>query len=182
MLALDPVGIKPLHVANDGSTLRMASQVKALRTGGQISDKPNASGHVGFFLLGYLPEPHRIYAGIRAVEAGGVEWFGRDGEHVATRTDPLVERAEAMSESSAQILAAAIADSVRHHLASDVPVGLFLSAGLDSATIAVHAVETHRDIQSLTLAFSEFSGSGRDEAPLVAQLATHIGTHHTTRT
>ncbi len=181
LLARDPFGIKPLYVADDGSTLRVASQVKALRAGGRISDKPNAAGHVGFFLFGYVPEPHTIYAGIRAVEAGGVEWFGRDGVHVTTRIDPLTERAEAMSGHPEDVLAAAIADSVRHHLVSDVPVGLFLSAGLDSATIAAHAVETHHGIQSLTLAFSELSGSARDEAPLAAALSTHYGTHHTTR-
>lgn len=180
-VARDPFGIKPLYIADDGATVRVASQVKALRAGGRISDRPNAAGHVGFFLFGYVPEPHTIYADVRAVEAGATEWFGMDGTHRTTRIDPLTEPPVTSPGSREEILATAIGDSVRHHLVSDVPVGLFLSAGLDSATIAAHAVETHSGIQSLTLAFSELAGTARDEAPLAAILSEHYGTRHTTR-
>ncbi len=180
LVARDPFGIKPLYIADDGATLRVASQVKALRAGGRISDRPNPAGHVGFFLFGYVPEPHTIYADVRTVEAGATEWCGMDGTHRTTRIDPLTEPPVISAGSREEILATAIADSVRHHLVSDVPVGLFLSAGLDSATIAAHAVETHSGIQSLTLAFSELAGTARDEAPLAATLSEHYGTRHTT--
>ena len=181
LLARDPFGIKPLYVADDGATIRVASQVKALRAGGRIADTPDPAGHVGFFLFGYVPEPFTIYADVRAVEAGSTEWFGMDGAHAATHLDPLTESAAPISGDRREILAAALAESVRHHLVSDVPVGLFLSAGLDSATIAGHAVETHRGIRSLTLAFTELAGSPRDEAPLAETIARHYGTTHTTR-
>jgi asparagine synthase (glutamine-hydrolysing) len=180
-VARDPFGIKPLYVADDGTTIRVASQVKALRAGGAIADTSDPAGHVGFFLFGYVPEPFTLYSGIRAIEAGAAEWFGRDGTHTTSRIDPLTEGAALISGDRHEILAAALADSVRHHLVSDVPVGLFLSAGLDSATIAGHAAETHAGIRSLTLAFAEFSGSPRDEAPLAETIAAHYGTTHTTR-
>ena len=181
LVARDPFGIKPLYIADDGKSLRIASQVKALRAGGAISDTPDAAGHVGFFLLGNVPEPFTIYAHIRALEAGATEWFGLDGRHTVTRIDPLREEASAKSGDRQAILAAAMADTVRAHLVSDVPVGLFLSAGLDSATIAGHASATHAGIRSLTLAFSELAGTARDEAPLAETIAAHYGTSHTTR-
>src|ERR1043166_9182894 len=56
-LARDPLGIKPLYLADDGKTLRAASQVKALLAGGKIATTPDPAGHVGFFLWGHLPEP-----------------------------------------------------------------------------------------------------------------------------
>jgi len=181
LLSRDPFGIKPLYIADDGTTIRAASQVKALRAGGAIKDTPDPAGHVGFFIFGNVPEPFTIYAGIRALEAGATEWFGMDGAHSVTRIDPLIERANASPGDRRQLLADAMADTVRHHLVSDVPVGLFLSAGLDSATIAAHAVETHAGIRSLTLAFKELAGSSRDEAPLAETIAAHYGTSHTTR-
>lgn len=181
LLSRDPFGIKPLYVADDGTTIRAASQVKALRAGGQIKDTPDPAGHVGFFMFGNVPEPFTIYAGIRAIEAGATEWFGMDGTRAVTRIDPLTEQASVTPGERQEILAAAMADTVRHHLVSDVPVGLFLSAGLDSATIAGHAVQTHAGIRSLTLAFQELAGSARDEAPLAETIAAHYGTSHTTR-
>jgi asparagine synthase (glutamine-hydrolysing) len=182
LLSRDPFGIKPLYIADDGATIRVASQVKALRAGGRVADTPDAAGHVGFFLFGSVPDPFTIYAGIRAIEAGATEWFGMDGARTVTRIDPLAEAASPASRDRREILADAMADTVRHHLVSDVPVGLFLSAGLDSATIAGHAVETHAGIRSLTLAFQEHAGSPRDEAPLAQTIAAHYGTSHTTRT
>ena len=56
-LARDPYGIKPLYLADDGSTLRFASQVKALLAGGAIDTTPEPAGHAGFFLWGNVPEP-----------------------------------------------------------------------------------------------------------------------------
>src|SRR5262245_19613664 len=58
LLARDPYGIKPLYYANDGSTLRFASQLKALLAGGACSRDPDPAGHVGFFLFGSVPEPY----------------------------------------------------------------------------------------------------------------------------
>jgi asparagine synthase (glutamine-hydrolysing) len=69
---------------------------------------------------------------------------------------------------------------VRHHLVADVPIGVFLSAGIDSGAIATLAARTE-SLHTFTLAFEEFRGSHGDEAPLAERLARELGTRHTTR-
>ncbi|MFB1495577.1 MULTISPECIES: asparagine synthase-related protein [unclassified Thiocapsa] len=74
-------------------------------------------------------------------------------------------------------------ESVRHHLVADVPVGAFLSAGIDSgALVGLMRDAGASDIQTLTLAFEEFGGRHDDEAPLAEHVARRYGTRHTTRT
>src|SRR5438270_3250720 len=69
-VARDPYGIKPLYFADDGRTIRIASQVKALLAGGAIPRTRDHAGIAGFFLLGSVPEPFTTYASIRTIEAG----------------------------------------------------------------------------------------------------------------
>ena len=80
-LARDPFGIKPLYVADNGHTIRVASQVKALLKGGAVDTTLEPAGHVGFFLWGHVPEPYTLYKGIRALGAGTSLWI-----------DPVKER------------------------------------------------------------------------------------------
>jgi asparagine synthase (glutamine-hydrolysing) len=85
LLARDPFGIKPLYYADDGRTLRFASQVKALLAGGGVDTAPDLAGHVGFFLWGHMPEPFTLYRRIRALPAGTALSVGPNGkrtEHV----------------------------------------------------------------------------------------------------
>ena len=70
LLARDPYGIKPLYYVDDGSTVRFASQVKALMAGRGVSGDPDSAGWVGFYLFGSVPEPFTIYRAVRAVPAG----------------------------------------------------------------------------------------------------------------
>ncbi len=76
---------------------------------------------------------------------------------------------------------AAVLDSVRHHLIADVPVGVFLSAGIDSAAVLGTACDIGSPPESVTLGFSEFAGQPRDEAPLAAEIARHYGSRHSVR-
>lgn len=79
-------------------------------------------------------------------------------------------------------LRAALLDSVKHHLIADVPVGAFLSSGIDSGSlVGLMRDAGQQDIQTVTLTFDEFHGRQEDEAPLAEQLARHYGTRHTTR-
>jgi asparagine synthase (glutamine-hydrolysing) len=76
----------------------------------------------------------------------------------------------------------AVVDSVRHHLIADVPVGVFLSSGLDSATIMAAATEVAgSDVRTVTLGFQEFRGTPGDETPLAELLAAHYRTTHRTQ-
>ena len=80
LLVRDPYGIKPLYYNDEGGTLRIASQVKALLAGGAVSTTPDPAGHVGFFTLGYVPEPHTMYEKIQSLPAGTSLWIGRGGQ------------------------------------------------------------------------------------------------------
>ena len=72
-LARDPFGIKPLYYATDGKTVRVASQVILLAERSDTS--PDPAGHVGFFMFGYVPEPHTLYKGVQALPSGSSLWI-----------------------------------------------------------------------------------------------------------
>jgi len=182
LLARDPFGIKPFYVAEGGDgTLRAASQVKALLAGGGIDTSPDPAGHAGFFLWGHVPEPHTLYRGIRALPPGSWLWQGLDGERrEGTFFDLSTELRQPRSVAGVD-LKAALTDSVAYHMIADVPVGVFLSAGLDSTTLAALAARQspHR-LLTITLGFSEFEGRPQDEVPLAELAGHHFGTDHTT--
>lgn len=189
LLARDPLGIKPLYYADDGKTLRAASQVKALVAGGSIDTSPNPAGHAGFFLFGYVPDPHTLYRGVKSLPAGTTLWC-ENGQCEAPKayfdvgaafrnapTENIEDRRELRER-----LHTALLDSVDAHLVADVPVGVFLSAGRDSTTIAALAREAGgEDLRTVTLGFREFEGRPEDETRLAEQVARELGAIHETR-
>ena len=184
-LARDPFGIKPLYYADDGAGFRIASQVKALLAGGRITTAPDPAGHVGFYLWGYVPEPHTMFAGVRALPAGSTLWVDENGPRAPRRffdvAEEFAQAADAPAATNAERLRAALADSVGHHLVADVPVGVFLSAGLDSATLLGLAAEQAGEaLRTVTLAFDEYAGTAGDESPLAAETARTYGAEHRT--
>jgi asparagine synthase (glutamine-hydrolysing) len=193
LLARDPYGIKPLYYADDGWTFRFASQVKALLAGGAVSREAEAAGHVGFCLWGSVPEPFTTYRAVRALPAGATLLVDRTGAHEPKRYRSIARiycdaEAEALGrvrrngEDARPELREALIDSVRHHLLADVPVGAFLSAGIDSgALVGLMRDAGQDDIQTVTLAFEEFQGRPEDEAPLAAEVARLYGARHATR-
>jgi asparagine synthase (glutamine-hydrolysing) len=190
-LARDPFGIKPLYYADDGRTLRFASQVKALLAGGKVSRDPEPAGWVGYYLFGSVPEPYTTYLQVRALPAGTtlcVDRIGVEGPHRYHSISAVYREAERRHGKSnyknerQEQIRSALRDSVRHHLVADVPVGAFLSAGIDSGALVGLMRDTgQNDIQTVTLAFEEFQARADDEAPLAAEVARIYGTHHTTR-
>jgi asparagine synthase (glutamine-hydrolysing) len=189
-LARDPFGIKPLYYADDGATIRVASQVKALLKSRTIDTEPEAAGHVGFLLWGYVPEPYTMYRGIRALSPGTVLWVDTTGNKETRRffnvTNELAKAsATTLSISSEEMrerLRDALLDTVRQHLIADVPVGLFLSSGLDSTTLAALATEVgSAALHTITLGFKEFHSTPKDEVPLAEKVADRYSTIHQTR-
>ena len=182
-LARDPYGIKPLYYANDGQTLRFASQVQALMAGGAISATLDPAGVVGFLLWGSVPEPVTIQRDISLLQAGHTLWVDGDGAqtpqcywNLADTVTAAYSAAGGLSVAQAREQAcAALNDSVRAHMVADVPVGSFLSAGLDSSVVTglARALTGHR-LETLTLSFPEFAGSHNDEAPMAADIARHL--------
>jgi asparagine synthase (glutamine-hydrolysing) len=193
LLARDPYGIKPLYYADDGWTFRFASQVKALRAGGAIGAEPEPAGQVGFCLFGSVPEPFTAFREIRALPAGATLLVDRLGAGEPRRYHSIAQAycdAEAVQAGRRGVavaqtmedVRAALLDSVRHHLVADVPVGAFLSAGIDSgALVGLMRDAGQQNIATVTLAFGEFRGRHEDEAPIAEEVARLYGTHHTTR-
>ena len=182
LLARDPFGIKPLYLSAESGTLRFASQVKALEAGGSISEGFEPAAIAGFLLWGSVPEPWTIRRGVKALPAGSYQ-IAREGDpgtpipFLTTGGDPeaVVPTAEP---------GALLADSVRAHLVSDVPVAVFLSAGLDSGLIAALAARETNAVgapppQAFTLSFDRLEGTSLDEAPLAAEVARALGLPHT---
>jgi asparagine synthase (glutamine-hydrolysing) len=187
-LARDPYGIKPLYYCDDGKTLRFASQVKALLAGGGVDRSLEPAGVVGFLQWGSVPEPFTIIRGVRMLPAGSTltvtergpaavrsYWDVRDALPraiaAAAAVPPGAER---------EVAGAALRDSVRAHMVADVPVGAFLSAGLDSSAVVGLAREVASDtLRTITVSFEDFRDTGLDELPLAEQVARHLGVQHT---
>lgn len=187
--ARDPYGIKPLYVAKTGNGIMLASQVKALLASGQVAHDPDPEGQAGFWLLGSVPEPRTWYRDIQAVPAGHFAWIAEgavqrmvcwhDIGQVWRNAESMGERDDASVVASVR---AALRESVARHLVADVPVGVFLSGGIDSGALAGLMVEAGtRDLQGVTIAYDEFAGSHQDEAPAAAALARHYGIRHHVR-
>lgn len=182
-MARDAFGIKPLYVADDGRSLRFASQVKALLAG-QVDTRPEPAGHAGFLLWGSVPEPFTLYRGIRSLPPG--HWLqvadGRVGDPVCFDSPRQALRdvgraTGADADAALQRMAAAVNDSVAAHMVADVEVGVFLSAGLDSTMLAAAAAHRGR-LQTLTLGFEEYACGPFDEAALAAEVAGTLKTQH----
>ena len=188
-LARDPYGIKPLYIADDGWTVRFASQVKALLAGGHVSREPEPAGIVGFYLWGSVPEPFTCYRDIRQLPAGHTQLIDGSGVHapkpyasIAAILAQSTTCSFSPSEIEARIQSAAL-DSVRAHLLADVEVGVFLSAGIDSgALLGLMRDAGQEKIRAITLAFSEFVGTSEDETPLARQVANLYQAEHVVRT
>ena len=189
-LARDPYGIKPLYYADDGAAVRVASQVKALIAGGKVSTQFDPAAAAGFFLRGTVPEPFTMYRSIRALPAGSYCFVDANGVgepqqyfSIAAAWRDAVEHARDVSED--ERLAAVhdtLLESVRYHMVADVPVGAFLSAGIDSTAVVALARESGAaDLQTMTLRFEEYRGRVNDEAPLAALVAQQYGVPHTIR-
>jgi asparagine synthase (glutamine-hydrolysing) len=173
LLARDPNGIKPLYYASDGRYLRFASQVKALVAGGEVSTRVDAAGACGFLIWGAVPEPWTIYEAVKALPAGHMLSAGPLGIGLPAPLDPPGVPATSTDTPGA------IEESVVAHLVADVPVAVFLSAGLDSTLVAAIARRHLRDPPvTVTLRFREFAGTPDDEGPLAAEVSRVLGTRH----
>ena len=175
VLARDRYGIKPLYYRHVDGELRFASELRALPRGEIDLDALES-----FLAFNSIPAPYSIFRDVRKLPAGHVlvwengvvslERYARPGPAMedALRTG---DEAELVEE-----LRARLRDSVRAHLLSDVPVGVLLSGGVDSAALAALAAqETPEPVHTFTIGFAERSFDERADARLVAE---RYGTEH----
>ena len=187
--ARDAYGIKPLYYARIDTGAIFASQVKALIATELVSLEPDFQGQAGFWMLGSVPEPHTWYRNISAVPAGHYLWI-EGGKVSAPHCWNDIGDAWRLAEVSPKIsmneirdrVRIALRESISRHLVADVPVGVFLSGGIDSGAIAGLMKEAGaRDLQGITIAYDEFLGKSEDEVPYASLVAKHYGIRHHVR-
>jgi asparagine synthase (glutamine-hydrolysing) len=184
-LARDRLGIKPLYWGRANGRLVFASELKALKA------LPDWQGHIdrdalsAFLRYGYVPTPMSIYRGIRKLAPGTLLECGEDGELKETAYWSLSEVAERGQASlldvpdpaAQEMLESLLADAVRRRMVADVPLGMFLSGGIDSSTVAaLMQANSSRPIRTFSIGFRE---PAYDEAAHAKQVAAHLGTEHT---
>ena len=173
-LARDRFGIKPLYFHESGGTLTFASEVRALLAAG-ISPVVDATAAYHYFRSGSVPEPLTLIHGVRALEAGHYLMW-RDSKATMRRYWEVSFPEPRRMASPEVVVRDAFTDSVKHHFVSDVPVGVFLSGGMDSTAIVATA---HRLGYSGLRTFSlTFPGWTNDEGPEARRTADHFKTTH----
>ena len=176
VLARDRYGIKPLYYRHHGGELQFASELRSLPRGEIDLDALEA-----FLAFNSIPAPYSIFREIRKLPPGHLLVWEHDGslqlERYA-RPGPLAATGLRGGDEAelAEELRARLRDSVRAHLLSDVPVGVLLSGGVDSAALAALAAqETAESVHTFTIGFEERSFDERADARRVAE---HFGTNH----
>ncbi|MFN7625933.1 MAG: asparagine synthetase B family protein, partial [Pirellula sp.] len=176
-LARGPFGIKPLYYWQHGDSFAFASEVRALLGADLGSRELSAVGALGYFMHGSLQEPNTLIQGMRMLPAGS--WLEWKGGEVRVRNDwtpkfpseRIIDREQAVRMTSE-----ALEGTVERHFVSDVPVGIFLSGGLDSTALLALAKRLgKRELHTFCISFDE---SDYNEGNIAARTAAHFGAVH----
>lgn len=182
-LARDRIGIKPLFAAVLPKRIVFGSEIKAILAAGGIDRVPNDLALDEFLTWEYVPAPRTLFQSIEKVEAGGLltinltdatiersRWWQLDVQKCAAEADRNVADPDALVERVDDI----IEKAVRAQLVSDVPLGAFLSGGVDSSLVVAHMPNP----QTFSIGFDDPS---YDELRWAARVAEHLGTRHHTQ-
>jgi asparagine synthase (glutamine-hydrolysing) len=186
-LVRDRLGIKPLYWAKFGRLFLFGSELKALRAHRGWARRVRPDAVAAYMRHGYIPGPHTIYEGVQKLEPGSVLTLNTrdDSEPRLHRFWDLSEvaargaraRAEPPSPDLVNELDVLLRDAVGRRMVADVPLGAFLSGGVDSSTVAaMMQAQSPVPIKTYTIGFEQ---SRFDEAPHARAVAKHLGTEHT---
>ena len=184
-LARDPYGIKPLYIASSKYGWLFASQVKALLASGIVSKERDIEGQSSYWLLGSVADPLTWFKDISALPVGS--WAKIKSDQIFDGPHRFCDigdswRSNRKLESKKDInmeVRSALLESIKRHLVADVPIAVFLSGGIDSATLAALMVESGvNNLIGVTVTYDEFQGSLNDEAPAAAKIAKYYGIKH----
>ena len=180
MLLRDRMGVKPLYYAWNGSQFWFGSELKALRAfqAWRPEIDRDAVGH--YLQYGYISAPRSIYKGVHKLMPGHFPELGEEGEPVARRywaPAPSEETLHGTEDDLENRLETLLIDACRYRMVSDVPVGIFLSGGLDSSLVAA-LLQRHGggDVRTFTIGFDD---PRHDESRWAKKVAEHLGTRHT---
>ena len=183
LLARDPHGIKPLYLRRGpGGSLSFASELRALLAADRRRPSLDRQALGRYLATGSVPEPATLVEGVQRLPCGhAASW--RHGQLAVHPWGALPESLDGAVTETGMAVAEAVAltrsaleDSVEAHMVSDVPVGLFLSAGLDSASLLALAP---RGLHTFTIGFEAAGAGGFDESGPAARIASRFAAHHT---
>ena len=184
-LVRDRLGIKPLYWGRSGGVLFFGSQPKAFVDHPAWRPAVDRDALAAYLRHAYVPAPHSIFQGIEKLEPGSLVEIAADGRESRRRywdlreiaRDAVRDRAAFDDESAVASLDTLLRDAVKRRMIADVPLGVFLSGGIDSSTVlALMQAQSTRPVRSFTIGFGE---AGYDEARYAKQVAAHLGTDHT---
>jgi asparagine synthase (glutamine-hydrolysing) len=185
-LIRDRMGVKPMYYGFGGTTFFYGSELKALRQHPDFRGTIDRGALDLFLRFMYVPAPFSIYEGIRKLMPGTMLTFDLATRQTETTTywsvrDAAIygstHRFAGSEDDAAKELESLLRDSVRIRMVSDVPLGVFLSGGVDSSIVtAMMQAESAVPIRTFTVGFSDTT---YDEAPFAAAVARHLGTDHT---
>ncbi len=177
-LARDRVGIAPIHVAEVGGVWIFASEAKAIFATGRVRPELDPAGLAAAISLWAPPAPRTVFAGVRTVPPGsvlGVDAAGR--ETVRAYWQPsILPRADLSTADASKALGEHLRAAVSTRLRADVPVGCYVSGGLDSSVIAALAARSESSpIETFSIRFDD---ARFDEGPAQRRIAEMLGTRH----
>jgi asparagine synthase (glutamine-hydrolysing) len=184
-LVRDRLGIKPVYWAKFGGLFLFGSELKALRAHPGWAPRIDRRATASFMRHNYVPAPYSIYEGVSKLEAGSILTLPWGGEPKITkfwdaRSIASAGVADPIEGSDAEMtdrLEALLSDAVQRRMIADVPLGAFLSGGVDSSTVVALMQKANLGrVRTFTIGFDT---PGFDEAPYAAAVARHLDTQHT---
>ncbi len=191
-LARDRVGEKPLYYGWQNGVFLFGSELKALAAHPAFAGDIDRGALALLLRHGYVSSPWSIYEGVRKLPPGTCVRMavGASGQHAGELTEPRpywslrdvmtagrAEPFEGAPEDAVDVLNDLLLRAVRRQMAADVPLGAFLSGGIDSsAVVALMQAQSTRPVRTFTIGFDEVE---YDEAPYAKAVASHLGTEHT---
>ena len=181
LVARDRLGVKPLYVWQDGKRLAFASEAKALFALPGIRAELDAGALRSYLALGYVPSPQSMFKGVRKLPPATVMVAadGRVEEHCYWRPPADVDRSRTENDWIASVRER-LEESVRMQMVSDVPIGAFLSGGVDSsAVVAFMAAHSDRPVKTYAIGFAGGEAEAfYNELPYARQIAKKFATDH----
>lgn len=184
-LARDRMGEKPLYFGTFGTTLMFGSELKALRAHPEFQGEVDRGSLSLLMRHNYIPAPYSIYKEVQKLPPASYMKVTEQGEPQIQRYWSLSETVrseqsaifEGSDEEAVEALEARLLASIRDQMTADVPLGAFLSGGVDSSTVvALMQAQSERPVRSFSIGFFE---DGYNEAEHARRVAQHIGTEHT---
>ena len=175
-LARDRLGIKPLYYWSDADKLVFGSELKALTRHPDVPRQVDLAALDLFLTLEYIPAPYTIYEGVFKLLPGHLLVVEKGKLKITQYWDVPYQPISQNEEECGEILSGLIKESVRLRLISDVPLGAFLSGGIDSSTIVGYMSQSANEpVRTFSIGFEDDT---YNELPYAAAVANHFGTKH----